>query len=346
MGYFNGVTAAAGTTVYRVREENWFEDGDRIGWMPSFPTFVQVGSGRVASRTATEVAAPRSTRPSSQSSSTTTSARVAGENGDVATPTAAEVFGWRPALWDFAWVAGESLTSPPYRGTQRTGWWLDASTGTGRAAKHNGGLELDSQRANVDNDADCLRQHEAWECTSWGTTSVTLKDAARAYGRWETRVRLNSTDNTQKDFRTLLQLVPAGNPDCVGKAITMADIAPHATTMKFGVNAMKAKRKWTKTRKVGNINNEAMTVAVEVTKGHISWFLNGKVIGTVKGKAGRKAVSDVPLTMRLSQQGRGEGVELNRSQSVFDWMRGFDLERGKQVKGGQPLKSRKYLRGC
>lgn len=346
MGYFHGVTAAAGTTVYRVRQENWFQDGDRIGWMPSFPTFVQVAAGRAAARAAETDPTSRQRTGATTATTTTRSTAARTENSDVATPTAAEVFGWRPSLWDFAWVAGESLTSPPYRGKQRTGWWLDASTGTGRAAKHNGGLELDSQRANVDNDADCLRQHEAWECTSWGTTSVTLQDSARPYGRWETRVRLNSTDNTQKDFRTLLQLVPAGDPDCAGKTITMADIAPHSPSMKFGVNAMQAKRKWAKARKVGNINNEAMTVAVEVTKDHISWFLNGKVIGTVKGKAGRQAVPDVPLTMRLSQQGRGEGVELNRTQSVFDWMRGFDLDRGKKVTGGQRLNSRKYLRGC
>lgn len=342
MGEFPGVRVdQAGTVVYRVRQENWFENGDRIGWVSSFPTFVGVASS-TAKPTAT-----RSTTSRKGSSPGTTS-KATTENADVKTATAAEVFGWRPALWDFAWVAGESLTSPPYRGkakNKNSMWWLDASTGTGRAAKHNGGLELDSQRANIDSDADCLKNNlhdEAWECSSRGSQWVTLQNGARKFGRWEVRVRTKSSDTTRKDFRTLLELVPAKNPDCAGKTITMGNFAAHARKMKFGVKSMRASKKWQKVRKVGDIENVSLTVAVEVTKRHISWFVNGKVIGTVKRKA---AVPRVPLTMRLTQQGRGQ-EEMNRTQAIFDWMRGFDLSRGKKVKGGAPLKRRPYRAGC
>lgn len=341
-GKFGGIVVnEPGTVVYRVVQEDWTEDGDQIGWVPSFPTFVDVRAAGTPRTTATP---DESTEQNSTSTRTT-------ENGDVKTATAAEVFGWRPALWDFAWVAGESLTSPPYRGrakNKNSMWWLDASTGTGRAAKHNGGLELDSQRANIDDDATCQKNKlhdEAWECMSRGSQWVTLQNGARKYGRWEVRVRTKSSDTTHKDFRTLLELVPAKNPDCTGKTITFGNFAAHAKKMKFGVKSMRANKQWRKARKVGDIENKSLTVAVEVTKRHISWFLNGRVIGTVKGKAGRQAVPRVPLTMRLTQQGRAQN-EMNRTQAIFDWMRGFNLKRGKKVKGGASLNRRKYGGGC
>ena len=42
MGYFPGVTAAAGTVVYRVRQEDVVSGANRIGWMQTFPTYVTV----------------------------------------------------------------------------------------------------------------------------------------------------------------------------------------------------------------------------------------------------------------------------------------------------------------
>ncbi len=42
MGYFPGVTAAAGTVVYRVRQEDVMSGANRIGWMQTFPTYVTV----------------------------------------------------------------------------------------------------------------------------------------------------------------------------------------------------------------------------------------------------------------------------------------------------------------
>ena len=40
-GVFTGVTTDA-DTVYRVRQEDWTEGGSKIGWYPSFPTYVDV----------------------------------------------------------------------------------------------------------------------------------------------------------------------------------------------------------------------------------------------------------------------------------------------------------------
>ena len=42
-GYFSGLDEAAGVAVYRVRAENYFTDGNRIGWTQSFPLYVLAG---------------------------------------------------------------------------------------------------------------------------------------------------------------------------------------------------------------------------------------------------------------------------------------------------------------
>jgi hypothetical protein len=112
--------------------------------------------------------------------------------------------------------------------------------------------------------------------------------------------------------------------------------------MRFGAKSMKANKQWKGRKRVGNIQDVALAVAVEVSKRHISWFLNGKIIGTVRNSA---AVSDVPMTLRLSLNGKGD-KEMNRTKSIFDWMRGFSLKRGKLAKGGRGLRSGGYRGGC
>ena len=67
-----------------------------------------------------------------------------------------------------------------------------------------------------------------------------------------------------------------------------------------------------------------------MTKRHISWFIEGRVVATVKSQA---AVSDVPMTLRLSLAGRGLD-EVNRTQAISDWQRGYSLDRGAQKTNG------------
>ena len=145
MGYFPGVTAAAGTVVYRVRQEDVVSGANRIGWMQTFPTYVtvldpgqaaQAGGARAPTGRRTHRAPPRRRWPPR---------RGAG----AASATASSRYGWYPTLWDYTWEAGQSLTSPPDVGSVRTGWWQDYSDGAGRVSRQNGGLYLDSQRNNA-----------------------------------------------------------------------------------------------------------------------------------------------------------------------------------------------------
>lgn len=324
MGAFAAVADGPGDVVYRVRQEDWTRDGNQIGWFPSFATYVQVLDPLAARITASE--------PEPAPEQTTTSSSVAsvpaGLNGST---TASQTYGWAPAMWDFAWEFGESLTSPPSRGTDLHGWWLDTSNGTGRAARHNGGLMLDSQRDNVDGPGD------------QGTTAVTLRGNPMKYGRWEARLRMKSTETNARDYQAKVELVPDSARDyhCGAQNITVADVTAHGSSMTFGAKA-RSGGQWSRTVPIGSINGTALAFAVEVSKSHISWFKDGELVGTVRSPA---AVSDVPMTLRLSLVGDGQN-EMNRTQAISDWMRGFSLDRGTLTTDGPTLHRGTFNGGC
>lgn len=317
MGYFPGVTAAAGTVVYRVRQEDVLSGGNRIGWMQTFPTYVTVLDPAQALPPLVRPQRPGGVRPRSDATPFAPR-RSAGAAG----ATASSRYGWYPTLWDYTWEAGQSLTSPPDVGSVRTGWWQDYSDGAGRVSRQNGGLYLDSQRNNAGGPGD------------FGTTRATLVDAGRAYGRWEARLRLKSAEATAEDFTVLVELVPERPEDyaCGRRNITLAQVAAHSGTMTFGAKA--DTRQWTGTRTIPSLVHSSPAVAVEVGTKHITWFWDGRPIGTVKGRA---AVSGVPLALRFSMVG-DQVTEHNQTGVVSDWQRGFAIDRGRQVRSGPRLR--------
>ncbi len=324
-GEFTYVVAdTPGTVVYRVVQEDWTRNGDEVGWFPSFPVQVTVASSVEEAR---GVAAPA---PSGSGEPSAPIASAAYRPTDSASTTASQTFRWTPSRFDFGWTYGESLTSPPGRGTRPVGWWLDSSTGTGRAAHHNGGLMIDTERNNKDGVG-----------VSTGTTSALLRDNPMKFGRWEVRLRMKSTDTTDEDFRTLIQLVPnsAVTASCTDPVITLADVQAHGSAMRMGV--VKNGREWRRTERGVKVNGLSHAIAVEVGRRHVTWFLDGRPVGHV---ARRAAVPRVPLTLRLSMVGDG-ARPMNRSQAIFDWMRGFPLGNGDQVKRGPKLRPR-AARGC
>ena len=326
-GSFDVTVGQPGTVVYRVRQEDW----KGIGWSASFPTYVHVLAG-LSQRGATGAAPASVTSTTMQRGIRTSAATGESMSARLSTkkPTAAAAHSWGRSLWDFAWEFGESLTSRPYRGSDRQGWWLDASDGSGRASKHNGGLMLDSQR-------------ELKGQGDHGTTSVTLHDNPRTYGRWETKFRLKSPENNARDYRVRVELVPDRPNDyhCGAQNITVADVAAHAANVTVGAKALQGRR-WTYRKHLYSLNGPTAAFAVEVAKAHISWFVNGRAIATVRSKA---AVSDVPMTLRLSLVGDDQ-AEMNRTQAIFDWQRGYSLTSGRSVTSGHGLRRSTYAGGC
>jgi hypothetical protein len=322
-----------GVIDYRVRQENYFVGGNQIGWFPSFPTRVRVAPrGSQVSRVYEDPWAAASLRAAGAQSADVGPGLLGRSGGGAQAVAASNVFGWNPAAFDFAFEHGESLGSRPARGTKRVGHWVDGARGYGRAAQHNGGVMLDSKRDSAVGPGDR------------GSTWVTLRGNPRAYGRWEVRVRVKSIESRARDYRTKIELVPDRHSQyrCGGQNITVANLAAHSRRMQFGVKSARADRRWSRTRRIGAIEGRSQTLAVEVSKRHITWFRNGRVIGTVRNRA---AVSDVPLTLRLSMEGKGDR-EMNRTMAIFDWMRGFSLKHGKPKLRGNRLKVTRYRGGC
>ena len=323
-GFFDITEPAAGTPVYRVREENYPQaGGPAIGWFPSFPTPVSVLASAGAARQATAVTTTRTVAKDTGSTATMTTARAT-ESG----VSAGQRWGWNPAQFDFAWVAGESLTSRPYRGRDPRGWWRDFSTGSGRAATHNGQLTLESSR-DVDGSGD------------FGTTGVEMQDHPMTYGRWEVRMRARSFEGNARDYVSKVELVPNSGAYCANQSITVAEVRAHSSTLRFGARSARLGRQWQGTRRVGNIDNYPLALGVEITRNHVSWFVDGRLVGS----APRAAVPDVPLTVRLTLTGSGND-EMNGTHALYDWVRGWNLDRGKPQGDGPRMAARALDGGC
>ncbi len=327
MGRFTPTVDRPGTVVYRVRQENWNADGNRIGWFPSFPTPVSV-------RTAADWRTQPSARATPAAMTTSTVPDPALRPGPThsAGTNSSSTFGWGQSLFDFAWNYGQSLSDGPYRGSRMGGWWMDTTAGAGRVSLHNGGLTLDSQRDNVDGPGDV------------GTTRATLRENASPYGRWEVRLRMKSTENTTRDYRTLVQLVPEKASDyaCGAHNITIAALKAHDSAIRFSARSAEQGKRWVGTANDLKFLDQTHHFGVEVAPGHVSWFLDGRAIGSVPSAA---ASPDVPMTVRLSMVGKGT-QEMNRTQAIADWVRGFSLAPGRQVSDGPAMTTHRYHAGC
>ncbi|HET7736532.1 MAG TPA: family 16 glycosylhydrolase [Nocardioidaceae bacterium] len=241
--------------------------------------------------------------------------------------TAAARYGWRPAVFDFGWEYGEALTDAPKRGTRRVGQWIDVTNGSGSAAQHNGGVLLQSKYGK--------RVPQDVGIGDVGTTSIQLTGNAQTYGRWEVRVRPWTTENNAKDYRVKVELVPAdpAQYQCGARAITVADLTPRRNEVRIGAYTPSRNRMWRITRSTTKLMSTSHAFAVEVTKEHISWFVDGAIVGTLLAKA---AIPKVPLTLKVSLVGDGQS-EMNTTYVMMDWLRAYTLKRGTRPANGGKL---------
>lgn len=312
----------SGSAAYRVRQAPIRTGGNRIGWFPSFP--LEVRFGETSSRTATA----SDERTTTAQPTTATSARSGGGN-----PQASARYKWGPTHWDFAWERAESLTDKPYRGRNRAGHWVDRSNGSGRAAAHNGGLALESHLSDFPGRGD------------HGANSVTLAGNAITYGRWEFRRRIDVFEKTGRSYRAKIELVPANAADaaCGANTINVATVGFNSRKATLGVTSSNAKKAWTGSKRIPRVGDNPHSWSVEVTRSHITWFLNGRSLATVKNKA---AVPGVPLTPRLSLVGKGH-QEMQRTRVLYDWQRGWTLnQQARKAQKGSGLKVKNLQNGC
>ncbi len=149
-------------------------------------------------------------------------------------------------------------------------------------------------------------------------------------------MRARSSESGRGAYRIVAELVPASAAPgtCTDDVITIASISTSTRRLGFGVST--ADRRWSGTNPVGNTQYTAPAFAVEVTPSHITWFLAGRPIGTVRD---RRAISDVPRTLRFRMIGSSE-QQMDQTLMVSDWQRGFPLDGGRKVTGGGALSSR------
>ena len=243
--------------------------------------------------------------------------------------TASRAFKWGKSLWDYAWEYGESLSSGPHRGTgPKDGWWQDASDGTGRAVKWGGGVQLES-----------AGNRRPW-AGDHGTTTLTLQDESASRGRWEVRHRTDVEEGSATPYRDLIQLVPADG-GCA-RSITIAEINPNGDTITIAANA--GGSAWTRTFDGYPQGREhPRNYAVEVTAKKITWFVNGKVVGTLANSA---AIPTEAMTVRLGLVGGDADQEMNHTTMIFDWVRGWDLKKGEKPPKGPALEPGTYDDAC
>ena len=236
--------------------------------------------------------------------------------------TAAQRYQWRTMQWDFAWEFGESLSSRPYRGANiRGGGWEDASTGTGRVVKWGGGIEFHSgERYDGSHDR--------------GDTTLTLQGKPARLGRWELRERFRLDEGAGTDYGFVVELVPDGTEpgDCPAYSLTIARAVPGDGSVRVGVDV--GATEWNKTlngfsRKEG----EGRLYAVQVTGRRINWFVNGQAVASLAASA---AIPKVPLTVRMRLVGK-DGSEMRKTTMLIDWVRNYDLNKGKRAPNGAAL---------
>ncbi|GAA1914600.1 family 16 glycosylhydrolase [Nocardioides hwasunensis] len=322
-GSFTITPAAAGTAVYRVRQEDHDRGVGHVGWFPSYPLYVEVLGAASRPSPAHRIAPAIAAVP--QDDLAPRSARKAFQT------TAAASLRWGKQIYDFDWEFGESLTDRAVIGTRRRGSWTDVTTGTGRIALRNGALQMSSN------------SEGAGRAGSYGSLVATLGGSATpAYGRWETRAMPMLTANGTTDYVVKAELIPVADvaTGCDARAITLFEATPSTTGVTIGAKAASGAA-WTRRLPV-TTRDTFHAYAVEVTRKRITWFVDGRPVGKVTDRA---AVSGQPMTVRISMLDSGT-APMKTTRTLVDWVRGYPAGTGRPTRGGVRLSAGTHTTTC
>ncbi len=208
---------------------------------------------------------------------------------------AAAIYKWGNAAWK-----DEFHSSTPL-----PGWKINKSR---RVRNKNGMLNLESARNG-----------------RGGTIVARATDQAAKYGRWEARVRARRYTFSGTSYQAIWELVPVNKYRCGAKSIVLSQYAPDdaratgavrtgpANEFSYGIDLDLGK-------------DVFHTYAVEVTKDHISWFVNTQVIHTERRS---EALSGVKFQPRFRLQAT-KGATMDHTRMQMDWVRYHTLDRPNQ----------------
>lgn len=308
------VEQAAGDVVYRARVEAWREHGSDVGWTWSWPLPVHVR-------------APEEEPVHVEVGSPVPGKQVEGRGPAAKNDNAASTYRWGAFRWNYDWTRGEGLDAAPILGSDRSGRWTEVSTGLGRVIRMNGGLQVSSGKLVRDGRGD------------HGTTSALLRGAAASTGRWEAPLSLTAAEKKDAAYDAVLELVAAdGAAEPCAPVVTIARWTGLERTMTIGVD--RGSDRWRRTVRTAGPAYSIPIVAVEMSKTHLTWFVNGRPVGSVRG---RGAWPGVPMTLRMSLV--GDEREHNNTSLFSDWQRSYELAPGRTVTSGPGL-DRTRRPGC
>ena len=205
---------------------------------------------------------------------------------------AANTYGWGKHAWQ------DDFVGPLKR------IWTVSAPGAGNVRTQHGMLTLNTGRT--------------------GSVSATLKGAGHAVGRWEIRLRSRQYSATAGHYRVRTELVPAAgqSQNCGARDVSLESYRLGTNRAHFSIRNLPNQE--FASRHGMNLGNDRWhTFAVEVTKTHISWFVDAHVTSTERRSA---ALSGVPLTVRFAMVGE-PGKRMNISRMQMDWLRYHTLRK-------------------
>ncbi len=155
-----------------------------------------------------------------------------------------------------------------------------------------------------------------------GSITVWPDDQAAKYGRWEARVRAVEKKTDGQPYRFTWQLVPTDGDHCGGSQVTLATYVPGDARARGYVrtldnNELRFSRK-------RDLRSRAWhTYAVEITRDHISWFVDTKVMRT---ETRSEALAGVTYRPQFVIAG-DPAAQMNESWMQMDWVRYYTLKR-------------------
>ncbi|MEO5710264.1 MAG: hypothetical protein ABIQ59_10630 [Nocardioidaceae bacterium] len=154
--------------------------------------------------------------------------------------------------------------------------------------------------------------------TRHGTVSATLAKPGHSTGRWEIRLRSKRFETRYADYRVVTELVPSDTSarHCGAQDVSLESYRLGTDLANFSIHTLpNTSFEAVKSRNLAN--DRWHTWAVEVTRNHISWFVDAQVVRTERRPA---ALSGVSLTVRFAMEAVPDQT-MNLSRMQMDWMR-------------------------
>ena len=154
-----------------------------------------------------------------------------------------------------------------------------------------------------------------------GTVAATVTGRGRQYGRWEARVRAEQYSRGATPYKVVWELIPTGAYHCGAKSIVLAQypLGGH----RAHVYLRNGSKQFTAAKRRDLSAGPFHTYAVEVTRGHIAWFVDTHVIRTERRPA---ATTGLHYKVRFRMLAT-KGHRMNPGRMQMDWVRYYTMQR-------------------